>query len=95
MKVGCRPIIFAFRIELSPNPPCIATLKTEMFDSFIFKDAQATKSHNVGIKSTNSICCKMPKGIPFSPKDACIVDLRIGLPNEVLSCFGVSIACNI
>lgn len=104
MKVGCRPIISTFRIELSPNPPCIAALKTEMFGTFIFKDAQATKSHGVGIKSANSICCKKPRveghpgdntvlgGIPFSPNDACIVDLRIGLPNEVPGCFGVSIS---
>ena len=58
MKVGCRLIISTFRTELSPNPPCIAELKTEMFGTFIFKHAQATKSHDVGIKSANSICCK-------------------------------------
>lgn len=44
MKVGCRPIISTFRIELSPTPPCIVALKTEMFGTFIFKDAQATES---------------------------------------------------
>ncbi|XP_039162191.1 E3 ubiquitin-protein ligase RFI2-like [Eucalyptus grandis] len=42
--VGCRPIISTFRIELSPTPPCIVALKTEMFGTFIFKDAQATES---------------------------------------------------
>ena len=57
MKVGCRLIISTFRTELSPNSPCIAALKTEMFGTFIFKHAQATKSHGVGIKSANSICC--------------------------------------
>ena len=31
-------------------------------------------------------------GIQFVPNDACIVDLRIGLPNEVPGCFGVSIS---
>jgi hypothetical protein len=61
MKVGCRLIISTFRTELSPNPPCIAALKTEMFGTFIFKHAQATKSHGVGIKSANSICCKKPR----------------------------------
>ncbi|KAA8547113.1 hypothetical protein F0562_003557 [Nyssa sinensis] len=30
--------------------------------------------------------------IQFVPKDACIVDLRIGLPNEVPGCFGVLIS---
>ena len=95
MKVGCRLIISTFRTELSPNPPCIAALKTEMFGTFIFKHAQATKSHDVGIKSANSICCKKLRveghpgdnavlgGIQFVLNDACIVDLRIGLPNEV------------
>lgn len=61
MKVGCRLIISTFRTELSPNSPCIAALKTEMFGTFIFKHAQATKSHGVGIKSANSICCKKPR----------------------------------
>ncbi|KAK8692190.1 hypothetical protein V6N13_075665 [Hibiscus sabdariffa] len=70
-----------------------------MFGTFIFKHAQATKSHGVGIKSANSICCKKPgvEGHPgentvlgdiqFVPNDACIVDLRIGLPNEVPGLF--------
>jgi hypothetical protein len=44
MKVGCRLIISTFRTELSPNPPCIAALKTEMFGTFIFKHAQALYS---------------------------------------------------
>ena len=35
IKVGCRLIISAFRTEQSPNPSCVASLKT------------ATKSHNV------------------------------------------------
>lgn len=61
MKVGCRLIISTFRTELSQNSPCIAALKTEMFGTFIFKHAQATKSHGVGIKSANSICCKKPR----------------------------------
>lgn len=30
--------------------------------------------------------------IPFDPNDACIVDNRIGLPNEVSGCFGASIS---
>lgn len=59
MKVGCR--LSTFRTELSQNSPCIAALKTEMFGTFIFKHAQATKSHGVGIKSANSICCKKPR----------------------------------
>ena len=104
MKVGCRLIISTFRTELSPNPPCIAALKTEMFGTFIFKHAQATKSHDVGIKSANSICCKKLRveghpgentllgDIKIVPNDACIVDLRMGPPNEVPGCFGVSIS---
>ena len=35
IKVGCRLIIYAFRTEQSPNPSCVASLKT------------ATKSHDV------------------------------------------------
>ena len=105
MKIGCGLIISTFRTELSPNPPCIAALKTEIFGTFIFKHAQATKSHGLGIKYANSICCKKPRveghpgentvlgDIQFVPNDACcIVDLRIGLPNEVPGCFGVSIS---
>ncbi|CAK9174777.1 unnamed protein product [Ilex paraguariensis] len=84
MKVGCRLIISKFRTELSPNPPYIFAPKTEMFGTFIFKHAQATKSHDVGIKSANSICCKKPRveghpgdntvlgDIEFVPNDACI-----------------------
>ncbi|CAK9170987.1 unnamed protein product, partial [Ilex paraguariensis] len=30
--------------------------------------------------------------IEFVPNDACIVDLRMGVPNEVLGYFGVSIS---
>ncbi|CAK9136071.1 unnamed protein product [Ilex paraguariensis] len=61
-------------------------------------------SHEVGIKSANSICGKKPRveghpgdntvlgDIEFVPNDASIVDLRMGMPNEVLGCFGVSIS---
>ena len=57
MKVGCKLIISTFRTKRSQNPP----LKTEMFGTFVFKHLQATKSHGVGIKSANLICCKKPR----------------------------------
>ncbi|KAK9003072.1 hypothetical protein V6N11_060643 [Hibiscus sabdariffa] len=70
-----------------------------MFGTFIFKHAHATKSHGVGIKSANSIFCKKLRveghpgentvlgDIQFVLNDACIVDLRIGMPNEVPGLF--------
>ena len=76
MKVGCRLIISTFRTERSQNPPCIAALKTEMFGTFVFKHSQATKSHGVGIKSANSICCKKPR-VEGHPGDNTVLELGI------------------
>ncbi|CAK9142671.1 unnamed protein product [Ilex paraguariensis] len=51
-----------------------------MFGTFIFKNAQGTKSHYVEVKYANSICCNKPR-VEGHPGD----NAEIGCESEVMA----------